>query len=298
MFVRHSARLVRAYCSTPSTSSMSETIAGKLETVDKEMVRDLLNTVPELRKYSAEQWQRMHRLLSAEGLEGEKILSIIGGYPDILVRPSERISDSLHCWRSCQFGDGNTKVLLSAHPQFLDYANHGKLSQRVAFLHSHFETRKNVFRLFLNAPNLLTDEQRAVEEKIDYLMVQMRHEVPDVVMSCSFCHDLEHIRCRHTFLERLGIFKPRSLKAEKGAPTDNPKLHQIVDTSDKRFAVKVAFVTLEEYEVFQELFKREMEGRTDSHHDMHEDEAEELDDNADELGKESYQKSKRKKDRS
>uniref|UniRef100_A0A182P3B3 Uncharacterized protein n=1 Tax=Anopheles epiroticus TaxID=199890 RepID=A0A182P3B3_9DIPT len=237
----------------------AESIASTIEEADKESIDALLVAVPELTKYSPEQWHRTTKLLHSEGIEMEKILSIIGGHPSILLRPVEKIAESLHCWRSCQFGDGNMKVLVSAHPYLLDYTNHGQLAQRVAFLHSHFETRKNVYRLFLNAPNLLVDEQHATEAKIAYLLQSMRHEVLEVVKSCAFSHDLEHLRCRHTFLERLGSFKPRSLKADKNTPTGNPPLHQITDTSDKRFAVKVAYVTLEEYEVFQELFRREME---------------------------------------
>ncbi|XP_035772967.1 uncharacterized protein LOC118456384 [Anopheles albimanus] len=264
MFLRRSAALlVRAFSSSGNAANVAgshaEAIATRLEGVDKELVRELLVTVPELNKYTFEHWERTHRLLASEGLEPDRILSIIGGHPDILVRQEEKVADSLHCWRSCQFGDVNTKVLLSAHPYLLDYTNHGQLAQRVAFLHSHFETRKNVFRLFLNAPNLLTDEQRVTEEKITFLLVQMRHEVLEVAKSFAFRHDIEHLRCRHTFLERLGMFKPKPLKADKETPSGNPSLHQIIDTSDKRFAVKVAYVTLEEYEVFQELFRRELE---------------------------------------
>ncbi|KFB38705.1 hypothetical protein ZHAS_00006106 [Anopheles sinensis] len=265
----------------------AETIATTIGGVDKTSVRELLTTVPELAKYTPDQWQQTHRLLASEGLETEKILSIIGGHPSILTRPTEKIAESLHCWRSCQFGDSNMKVLMSAHPYLLEYTNHGQLSQRVAFLHSHFETRKNVYRLFMNAPNLLVEEQRETEEKIDFLMEKMRHEVLEVVKSCAFSHDLEHLRCRHTFLERLGLFKPRSLKADPNTPTGNPKLHQITDTSDKRFAVKVAYVTLEEYEVFQELFRREMSA--DDYEDWN-DELDGEDESENESNRETYRK--------
>uniref|UniRef100_A0A182WQ22 Transcription termination factor 4, mitochondrial n=1 Tax=Anopheles minimus TaxID=112268 RepID=A0A182WQ22_9DIPT len=265
MFTRCTTALLRRYCSTSSNSSkLAETIASSIEGVDKASIGALLATVPELTKYAPEQWNRTVNLLTTEGMEVEKMLSIIGGHPSILVRPPEKIAESLHCWRSCQFGDSNMKVLLSAHPYFLEYTNHGQLAQRVAFLHSHFETRKNVYRLFLNAPNLVVDEQHLTEAKIVYLMQTMRHEVLEVVKSCAFTHDLEHLRCRHTFLERLGLFKPRSLKVDKNTPTGNPPVHQITDTSDKRFAVKVAYVTLEEYEVFQDLFLREI-GQEDPH---------------------------------
>uniref|UniRef100_A0A182Y5K0 Uncharacterized protein n=1 Tax=Anopheles stephensi TaxID=30069 RepID=A0A182Y5K0_ANOST len=267
----------------------AETIASSIEGVDRTSIATLLATVPELTKYTPEQWHRTVRLLSTEGLEQDKMLSIIGGHPSILVRPVEKIAESLHCWRSCQFGDANMKVLVSAHPYFLDYTNHGQLAQRVAFLHSHFETRKNVYRLFLNAPNLVVDEQHVTEAKIAYLMQTMRHDVLEVVKSCAFTHDLEHLRCRHTFLERLGLFKPRSLKADKSTPTGNPPVHQITDTSDKRFAVKVAYVTLEEYEVFQELYRRELE-QEDGRHPVDDDEFDAEEAMEGEVGRSAYRK--------
>uniref|UniRef100_A0A182ITK9 Uncharacterized protein n=1 Tax=Anopheles atroparvus TaxID=41427 RepID=A0A182ITK9_ANOAO len=288
MFTRNTARYIRAFCSNSNASKMAEAIATTLGGVEKASVTELLAAVPELTKYTPAQWNQTHRLLASEGLETEKILSIIGGHPSILVRPTEKIAESLHCWRSCQFGDANMKVLVSAHPYLLDYTNQGQLAQRVAFLHSHFETRKNVYRLFLNAPNLLVDEQRVTEEKITFLMETMRHEVLEVVKSCAFAHDLEHLRCRHTFLERLGLFKPRSLKADPNTPTGNPKLHQITDTSDKRFAVKVAYVTLEEYEVFQELFRREME--QDDHDDWQDEHEAEDEPEEDISNRDTYRK--------
>ncbi|XP_050078259.1 uncharacterized protein LOC126565154 [Anopheles maculipalpis] len=283
------AFLLRRYSTTNNSSKLAETIASSIEGVNKANIATLLATVPELTKYTPEQWHRTVRLLSTEGLEQEKMLTIIGGHPSILVRPVEKIAESLHCWRSCQFGDANMKVLVSAHPYLLDYTNHSQLAQRVAFLHSHFETRKNVYRLFLNAPNLVVDDQHTTEAKIVYLMETMRHDVLEVVKSCAFAHDLEHLRCRHTFLERLGLFKPRSLKADKSTPTGNPPVHQITDTSDKRFAVKVAYVTLEEYEVFQELYRRELcqEDELEYGEDDEFDPEEELESN---VGRNAYRK--------
>lgn len=169
----------------------------------------------------------------------------------------DRLAASLNCWRSCQFGDRQMQTLLAAHPHLLELSDHNRLAQRVAFLHSYFETRKNVWRLFLNCPNLVGDSQAEIAPKINYILQQMRIEMLEVVKSCALSADLETIQCRHVFLERLGLFKPRKLKADPSEQSSNPKLHQITDTSDKRFAVKVAFVTLEEFEVFQELYRRE-----------------------------------------
>uniref|UniRef100_A0A1Q3F9I2 Putative transcription termination factor 4 mitochondrial n=1 Tax=Culex tarsalis TaxID=7177 RepID=A0A1Q3F9I2_CULTA len=287
----------RSFCTQPA-SKLVNSLVSTLDAVDRESLDKLLTSVPQLTRYGPDQWHRTHQLMAAEGIEPEKFLSIVSTYPELLARDPDRLAASLHCWRSCQFGDRQMQALLAAHPQLLDLTDQGKLAARVAFLHSYFETRKNVWRLFLNCPNLVADAQGTIQPKVEYILQRMRIEVPEVVKSCALGAELDLVRCRHVFLERLGLFKPRSLKADPGDPNDNPKLHQITDTSDKRFAVKVAFVTLEEYEAFQELFAREGNRRDDVDGEDKELDDEELevkrDDNS-KARKMSYRKKSKRK---
>lgn len=247
---------IRSYCSTPA-SHLADSLSSSIDGLEKESLNKLFQSAPHLTRYVFDLWQRTHNLMAQEGIETANFLSIVTGHPEVLTKHPDRLLTSMNCWRSCQFGDRQMQALLAAHPQLLDFTDHNQLAQRVAFLHSYFETRKNVWRLFINCPNLVMDKEKDIRPKIDYVLQTMRIEVQEIVRSCAFVADLELIRCRHVFLERLGLFKPRSLKAEPGDPNSNPKLHQITDTTDKRFAVKVAYVTLEEYEAFVELFRKE-----------------------------------------
>lgn len=281
---------VRSYCTTPA-SHLADALASSIDGLEKDTLNKLFQNAPQLTKYVPELWQRTHNLMALEGIDTANFLSIVSGHPEVLTRHPDRLVSSMNCWRSCQFGDRQMQVLLAAHPQLLDFSDHNQLAQRVAFLHSYFETRKNVWRLFLNCPNLVLDKERDIRPKIDYVLQTMRIEVLEVVKSCAFATDLELIRCRHVFLDRLGLFKPRSLKAEPGDPSSNPKLHQITDTTDKRFAVKVAFVTLEEYEAFVELYRKERERLGEGSEELDKDDFQyELDDEADEGRQERKQK--------
>lgn len=290
------SRIISAkhFC-TQSSSQLINSLANTIKDLDQLALVELFKSSPELTRYNAEQWQQTHHLLASEGIETNRFLSIVAGHPELLARPATQLTASLDCWRSCQFGDRQTQILLAAHPQFLDLTDHNKLAQRMAFLYSHFDTRKNVWRLFMNSPNLVAENTALVQKKIDYILQRMRIEVLEAVKSCAFSSELARIRCRHVFLERLGIFKPRKLDAEPGDLSNNPKLHQITDTSDKRFAVKVAFVTLEEYEVFQELFQREQNNDYDDEDDdFDEDSISEDSDNRD-TRRHSYKKRNRRK---
>lgn len=111
----------------------------------------------------------------------------------------------------------------------------------------------------MNAPNLITDNVTTIDSKIAYIRNVMRAEVSDVVKSTVFSHSLESIQCRHVFLDRLGLYKPRSLKADPLEPNKNPRMHLIYDTSDQAFASKTCGVSPEEFEVFEKLFAVELE---------------------------------------
>ncbi|XP_058826314.1 uncharacterized protein LOC131686151 [Topomyia yanbarensis] len=283
----------RTFCTQP-LPQLIDSLASTIGGLDKPTLEKLFASSPQLTRYGPTQWQQTHQLMEQEGIEPAHFLSIVAGNPDVLARPTGRLTASMNCWRSCQFGDRQMQALLAAHPQLLDLTDHNQLAQRMAFLYSHFETRKNVWRLFMNCPNLVVDSSASIQAKIDYILVRMRIEVLEVVKSCAFASDLDNIRCRHVFLERLGLFKPRNLKADPGELSNNPKLHQITDTSDKRFAVKVAFVTLEEFETFQELFEKEQCRTKDDDDEFYQYEEFDGDDSS-ETRRLKYRKNSRKK---
>lgn len=64
------------------------------------------------------------------------------------------------------------------------------------------------------------------------------------------------LRNRHIFLERRGLYQT----PYKGqTQTNNPKLKDIVQLSEKDFLANLACSTPEEYEVFKKLLAREEE---------------------------------------
>lgn len=178
--------------------------------------------------------------------------------PSLLHRKHENIIQSLETWRSSQFGEKLVLILIEKYPQLLDITDAADLYLKIENLKKYAGGVKNVWRLFLNSPNLIYDKTSTTDVKVDYLNDVMRVDVLEVVKSAVFSNTFEEIRCRHVFLERLGLYKTKSKKADPAEPSKNPKLYTIMDTSEKRFATKVAFVTLEEFEAFQELFKREL----------------------------------------
>lgn len=124
----------------------------------------------------------------------------------------------------------------------------------------------------MNSPCLIKENESAIEDRYQYLTSVMRLEVPEIVKSEVFSKSLEELKARHMFLDRLGLFKPRSIRANPDEPSKNHRLYQIVDSSDKSFATKIARVSMFEWEVFQDLYSKELREADDEINDDDDDE--------------------------
>lgn len=185
-------------------------------------------------------------------------MPIIASVPRIFTLPQSHLTQSLEAWRECQFGERRLQDLIIKHPNLILHGDSRKLRDRINFLQTFVSTPKNCWKLIMSNPNLVVDGVKEIEDKFNYLMKKMKIEAPEITKTEVFRYSLDHIKMRHIFLVRLGMFKVRTEKAiENNERNTNLKLSQIVDTSDKKFATKLCHVTLEEYDVFQELLRRE-----------------------------------------
>ncbi|EDW03918.1 transcription termination factor 4, mitochondrial [Drosophila grimshawi] len=234
----------------------------KLVNLEPEHIEEAIKLEPALSVYTPELWRRAHETFQNHGLETVNFLRIVTANPKLLQRAPQRIVNSLEIWRACQFGEHLLHLLLTKYPELLDVNDAHRLLSLIAYLKSRVSTNKNVWKLLMNSPDLLEQSEQTIEEKLNYLFEIMRIEVPEIVKSSALSLPFEELRCRHTFLLRLGLFKPRALKADPNEPTTNNRLYQLTDTSEKSFATKICHVTLPEYEAFKELLARELERKT------------------------------------
>ncbi|KAI8119970.1 hypothetical protein FF38_07188 [Lucilia cuprina] len=227
--------------------------------LQKEHIEAAIKATPTLANVSPQMWQKAHETFLNHGINTNSFLQIVTGNPKVLMRSPRKIIDTLEHWRSCQFGEYFLFLLITKYPFLMDVDDKRRLLKQISFLQSYVSTSKNVWKLLMNCPTLIEQTETAIEEKILYMKETMRIEIPEIVKSEALSKSLEDIRCRHIFLERLGLFKPRPLKADPNEPSKNPRLYKITDTSEKTFATKVCHVSLPEYEAFKELYARELE---------------------------------------
>lgn len=272
LLARYAINFVRRDLSTATKNVIKSPRKPVLpaEELSTSHIDQILVQAPQLRQYDHGLWKRTFCALANQGFTPDGFVNIISQQPSLLTRQPDQIVQTVECWRSTQFGDHRVLELLERYPELFDFRDERMLLHRLAFLKLYVATAKNVWRLFMNSPNTITERETSLEAKIEYLQNTMRAEVSDVVKSSVFSHQLDSIRTRHTFLDRLGLFKPRSPKADPKDPNRNPRMHQIFDTSDKEFASKVCGVSLEEWEVFQALFAKELAKESKVAHDLDE----------------------------
>lgn len=195
------------------------------------------------------------------GFETPGILKIITENPLILRYHPNSITARIEIWRGFQFGELLTIALIQQCPELLDIDDEKFLRERIADLKVYAQRDKNVWRLLMASPNLLTDNVSLFQAKYNYLSGVMKVDVTDAVKSGVFAYSLRKIRTRHMMLVRLGLYKQRTKHFNELDPNKNPRMARIMDTSDDEFATKICSISLLEYETFEELYRRELQNK-------------------------------------
>lgn len=224
-------------------------------------ISEVLETTPELNNYPLENWEKTHNMLAQEGFK--KFAYMISNNPKLLMKSQDKLFKAINSWRGFQFGEKNTIALLERYPELLEIEPNMDVMRKIGALKRYVGGDKNVFKVLMISPSVVTCSLSVLEEKIDYLQNVMKIEAPEVTKSDAFSSDIMKIKTRYAFLQRLGMYQIKK-KKDLNEPSKNPNLYQITDTSDKRFATKVCHVTLDEYETFLELYKKELDEKNDT----------------------------------
>lgn len=271
----------RYYCTTVKNSSelhivdklQDPRIAPLLEVTLREGVRpsDIINALdisPELLNRSPLQWDNCFKELKSHGFTQRDCLNMVTAYPYLFTLvDNNELSLRMAQWMNCQLGYDNVLDLLAVCPQFLSVTG-DELSRRIPLLSSLGKLRgKNVTRLLQNCPSLLFGNWKDAEAKLDYVENVMKIDTKkeNLTRCYMFNRSLDEIQTRHMFLQRAGIYvtpgKNKGTKVEQRQKpwSKNPSLSHITDTSDEVFISEVApDLTLEELEVFREMYSEEL----------------------------------------
>lgn len=194
------------------------------------------------------------------GFKPRKFTYMISQHPKLLTLSEDKLKTAFNNWMNFEFGENETLQLLERYPELLEVSNFRKVHNNLNII-KELVGQKNGYKVLLNTPTIVQESEANLEEKCDYLRNKMKVDPVEVYKSEVFARDIFKIKARHIFMERLGIYVAKKKKNDdEGEHTvnKNEKLYKIMDTSDKKFATKICHVTLEEYETFEELFKKEL----------------------------------------
>lgn len=232
--------------------------ACKSHQLDVKELIDKIWEIPEIANFDVAVVTKNIEELFQLGFDAEGISTIISKYPYLMNYEANQIINTFEMWRSCYLHERFLRELFIQDPWLFSVCDL-QVKQRLTRIHYLMEHKINrITSILLLNPSLLTVDWDCVEENFKYIMKTMRILEKEISRSTALIVPMTHLKLRHCFLEKCGVYVRPSLKDDAGfIPHKNPILSDIVDTSDHFFAVRVARVSLDEYEVYKKLYSYE-----------------------------------------
>lgn len=239
-----------------------------------EVIEAEIKKHPDLASYEQSKIFETHDTLTRAGFTPDNALKIICTQPSVVRLQPKKLSNNLEYWHGFGFSRTQFITLMVQCPELLEITDEYGIRKRIGEIKTFAGSAKNIWRLIMSSPNILTDNINVINKKANYLINDMDVDVTDAVKSAVFAYSLNKIQCRHMLLVRLGIYKPRNKNAGPLDANKNPRVARIFDSSNKGFAFQICGISLAELHTFIALYTRELEeNRQDA-----EEEEEELSD--------------------
>lgn len=226
---------------------------------------------PQLLRATCDQWVRILKRLLHHGFDGPVAVAMISKCPSLLNMGEEKLTKGILMWMSCQFGESLMLELLSKYPELIGLPEKTVLP-RVAFLATYMQSKPRVGKMLLIAPSIIQQDWMDMKGKLEYLD-DLWVDKSEVATTGVLRLSLLDIKTRHEFLIRAGLYKlPKKKQVKK--TVNNPKLDDIMNSSKIEFANKLGGMSLTEFEVFSEMYKKELEDNEelDSEYESEEEE--------------------------
>ncbi|KAF0295317.1 Transcription termination factor 4, mitochondrial [Amphibalanus amphitrite] len=222
----------------------------------EQQVSELLLGRPALLRRGPAAWRAAVPPLLGRGCAPHQLADMLAACPALLERRGAELEATLAALLAAlPAGEWAVLELVHRQPQLL-LLPAGRLRRQLARLLTVF-TVDQAARVALRCPAALLERGAETERKLDYLLDTMGLTPAEVAHSSAMEWPLEHLRARHTALERSGGYRrPRAKDTE---PTGNPAPTEMFSHSDELFCQRVARLPYREYEVFTRLLEEEQE---------------------------------------
>lgn len=216
-------------------------------------VQELMILSPKI--FVSQNLQSTTEFLREYGFSPKQVASIFKCFPDILDMDFTVISKLLESLRKLGFYDVQLLKLVSYNPDIISLRTE-EIVSRVNELKALFKSR-DILNLIAKSPFILTEDIAQIHSKFNYIFSEMGITQRQMMYCNLFSHSLGHIRTRHQFLMRAGLYK--KVAKDKGEINKNPLLQDILDRNDAEFARKYGNMSELEFHTFGKMFEKEME---------------------------------------
>ncbi|KAJ1345984.1 hypothetical protein KIN20_000639 [Parelaphostrongylus tenuis] len=210
-----------------------------------------------------ESYQILKILVNSCGMTYEDSLRMFSSYgDDLLACSSDSVQARVDVLVTCDLESGRACGRVVRKCPAILFARDPLEMRKLVEALGGFFSRREITAIVQTAPEVLLKNIEELEEKYEYIFFHMCIE-GDEFKECTnwAVMNLEDIMMRHEFLMKTGRYTTPDPKHPQ-KKMENPRLHQILDSSDDHFAVQVAGVTSEEWAVYR-AFSELMSSRGD-----------------------------------
>ncbi len=213
--------------------------------------------------------------------------------PRLLKTPEDSISSCITALRAIGLSERQRSHILRSIPQLFSFPSK-RITDHFTFLKTYFTNDESI-SIVCKSVEVFLESETTLRSKLEYLIKDMSHETRNLITCKAISYPLRHMRTRHEFLIRAGLFKPipyrKLIKVLEKEYKDRNKPRnkyfkpiEIVCFNDQDFLTTCTkkLLTLNELAAFEELYGAELKVREDDHEVEDEEDIDVLPDEDDE----------------
>ncbi|KAL0966482.1 hypothetical protein UPYG_G00295800 [Umbra pygmaea] len=195
------------------------------------------------------------------GLNTSSVVKVLQKCPEVMYVNGTHLQQRIDNLRRLGLLEGSLQRVVSHYPPILTLP-----LKRVNMVARFFRekcafTVQQVTEILRDSPAVLQTDLGQLEYKFQYAYFRIGVRQPEMVKSKLFRVTLDEVRCRHSFLERRGLYQTPDKKGQ--TCIINPKLNDFLNVPEETFLNDIAKATQEEFEVFQKLMAKEWQEEDD-----------------------------------
>lgn len=189
------------------------------------------------------------------GLPWQRIVDALENHEDWSKFSRDIIAERMDVLRNLRIPSETHYYIIARNPAFMNL-DHKTLHYMIEQLKVFF-SQKQLSKLLTKNSNLLTGNLEVFKYKFYYVFFLMGIKQPEMVSTFLFHHPIKHIRERHLFLARSGLYDKPNKKNE--TKIKNPFLIDIIDTKLDTYLEKCCknLFDKDDFEAFCSYLKEE-----------------------------------------